>query len=80
MRKSEKKRDSYIVTVPFSLVLQEAFDKDWEAKKITYEGWLDDASDKGVMGYKLLSQTGEKETINRSIVCRSCMCSYKFNK
>ncbi|XP_074612004.1 protein patched homolog 1-like isoform X2 [Acropora palmata] len=49
-------------------VLQEAFDKDWEAKKITYEGWLDDASDEAVIGYKLLAQTGEKETINRSIV------------
>lgn len=78
LRKSKKKRDSYIATVPFSLVLQKAFDKDWEAKKITYEGWLDDASDEGVIGYKLLAQTGEKETINRSIVCRGCLCSYKF--
>lgn len=78
LRKSKEKRDSYIATVPFSLVLQKAFDKDWEAKKITYEGWLDDASDEGVIAYKLLAQTGEKETVNRSIVCRSCLCSYKF--
>ncbi|XP_068677045.1 protein patched homolog 1-like isoform X1 [Montipora foliosa] len=48
--------------------LQEAFDKDWEAGRITYNGWLQNASDDGVIGYKLLAQTGEKETINRSIV------------
>ena len=49
--------------------LQEAFDKDWDEGRITYEGWYTNASENGVMAYKLLAQTGEKETINRSIVC-----------
>lgn len=49
--------------------MQKAFDKDWDEGRITYEGWQKNASDDGVMAYKLLSQTGEKETINRSIVC-----------
>jgi len=49
--------------------LQKAFDKDWAEGRISYDGWQKNATDKGVMGYKLLAQTGEKETINRSIVC-----------
>lgn len=49
--------------------LQDAFDKDWEKGDITYEGWTKNASDDGVIAYKLLAQTGEKEQINRSIVC-----------
>ena len=49
--------------------LQKAFDRDWAEGRISYEGWQKNASDDGVMGYKLLAQTGEKETINRSIVC-----------
>ena len=49
--------------------LQKAFDKDWAEGRISYEGWQKNASDDGVMAYKLLMQTGEKEKINRSIVC-----------
>lgn len=49
--------------------LQKAFDRDWAEGRISYDGWQKNASDNGVMAYKLLAQTGEKETINRSIVC-----------
>lgn len=49
--------------------LQKAFDRDWAEGRISYEGWQKNASDDGVIAYKLLAQTGEKETINRSIVC-----------
>ena len=49
--------------------LQKAFDRDWAEERISYDGWQKNASNDGVMAYKLLAQTGEKETINRSIVC-----------
>ncbi|CAH3129517.1 unnamed protein product [Pocillopora meandrina] len=48
--------------------LQKAFDKDWEEGRITYAGWHENASDYGVMAFKLLAQTGEKEMANKSIV------------
>ncbi|KAJ7372959.1 Protein patched 1 [Desmophyllum pertusum] len=48
--------------------LQKAFDRDWDEGRITYGGWQKNASDDGVMAYKLLAQTGAKETSNKSIV------------
>ena len=65
-----------IATLLFS-GLQEAFDRDWDQGTITYDGWFANASDDGVMAYKLLAQTGEHEKINRSIVCfKSYMYMY----
>ena len=55
--------------------LQNAFDRDWENGTITSTGWLKNASNNGVMAYKLLAQTGEKEGINRSLV-RTVIDSY----
>uniref|UniRef100_A0AAR2JVB2 SSD domain-containing protein n=1 Tax=Pygocentrus nattereri TaxID=42514 RepID=A0AAR2JVB2_PYGNA len=40
--------------------LQEAFDKDWEAGRIT-QGNYKNASDDGVLAYKLLVQTGRRD-------------------
>ena len=68
------KMSDTIATLLFS-GLQYAFDRDWENGTITYTGWLKNASDNGVMAYKLLAQTGEKEGINRSIV-RTVIDSY----
>ncbi|PFX16833.1 Protein patched-like 1 [Stylophora pistillata] len=50
------------------LELQKAFDKDWDEGTISYEGWHKNASEYGVMAFKLLAQTGEKEIANKSIV------------
>lgn len=52
----------------FYVGLQDAFDRDWAQGTITYDGWLKNASNDGVMAYKLLAQTGEKEDVNKSIV------------
>ncbi|KAG0442580.1 hypothetical protein HPB47_015663 [Ixodes persulcatus] len=40
------------------LELQAAFDQDWEGGCITREQWFPNASDEGVLAYKLLVQTG----------------------
>ena len=48
--------------------LQKAFDRDWNEGRINYSGWQANASDDGVMAFKLLAQTGEKESVNHSIV------------
>lgn len=53
----------------FSVVLQKAFDKDWERKCITQEGWESCATDNGILGYKLLVQTGNSDNpIDKSLV------------
>ena len=41
------------------LELQSAFDKDFSAGFITRENWNANASDQGILGYKLLVQTGK---------------------
>lgn len=40
--------------------LQEAFDKDWEAGRITLNNYRN-GSDAGVLAYKLLVQTGRRD-------------------
>ncbi|KAL3202730.1 hypothetical protein MRX96_012060 [Rhipicephalus microplus] len=41
--------------------LQKAFDRDWERGCITREQWFPNASDEGVLAYKLLVQTGRPD-------------------
>lgn len=49
--------------------LQQAFDKDWETGRITASSYRN-ASDDGVLAYKLLVQTGRREKpINFNQVC-----------
>ncbi|KAF6216434.1 hypothetical protein GE061_000776 [Apolygus lucorum] len=38
--------------------LQKAFDRDWNLGSITQERWFQNASDEGILAYKLLVQTG----------------------
>ncbi|GAB6028772.1 hypothetical protein CHUAL_004588 [Chamberlinius hualienensis] len=40
------------------LALQKAFDKDWRDGNINQERWFPNASDEGILAYKLLVQTG----------------------
>ncbi|KAF2349112.1 Sterol-sensing domain, partial [Trinorchestia longiramus] len=54
------------------LGLQKAFDKDWERGCITADRWHSNASDDGVMGYKLLVQTGHVDhPVDRSLVTQT---------
>lgn len=49
--------------------LQQAFDKDWEAGRITHNSYRN-GSDDGVLAYKLLVQTGRRDKpINFNLVC-----------
>lgn len=49
--------------------LQQAFDKDWEAGRITLNSYRN-GSDDGVLAYKLLVQTGRRDKpINFNQVC-----------
>lgn len=49
--------------------LQQAFDKDWEAGRITLNSYRN-GSDDGVLAYKLLVQTGRGDKpINFNLVC-----------
>ncbi|XP_070564286.1 protein patched homolog 1-like isoform X2 [Ptychodera flava] len=43
------------------LDLQEAFDRDWAAGAITQNGWFNNATDSGVLAYKLIIQTGDAD-------------------
>ncbi len=53
----------------FPAGLQQAFDKDWEAGRITLNSYRN-GSDDGVLAYKLLVQTGRRDKpINFSQVC-----------
>lgn len=53
----------------FSVGLQKAFDKDWEKKCINQEGWESCATENGILGYKLLVQTGDSDNpIDKSLV------------
>lgn len=57
------------VLLRFPTGLQQAFDKDWEAGRITTSSYKN-ASDDGVLAYKLLVQTGRREKpINFNQVC-----------
>lgn len=52
--------------------LQQAFDKDWEAGRITLNSYRN-GSDDGVLAYKLLVQTGRREKpINFNQVTPPC--------
>ncbi|XP_022643645.1 protein patched-like [Varroa destructor] len=42
--------------------LQELFDKEWKSGHITAEGWTANASQDGILAYKLLVQTGLADT------------------
>lgn len=49
--------------------LQKAFDRDWENGCITQERWCANASDEGILAYKLLVQTGHVDNpIDKSLV------------
>jgi len=48
--------------------IQIAFDQDWVNNSITYSGWNENATDNGVIAYKLLSHTGNGDEIDRSKV------------
>lgn len=51
------------------LGLQEAFDKDWKNGCITRENWFSNASDDGILAYKLLVQTGRVDNpVDKSLV------------
>lgn len=50
------------------LGLQKAFDKDWAKKCISQEGWESCATENGILGYKLLVQTGNSDNpIDKSL-------------
>lgn len=42
--------------------LQTAFDKDYEAGCITQDRWYPNATAEGILGYKLLVQTGDMDS------------------
>jgi len=48
--------------------IQLAFDRDWANNSITYSGWYENASDSGIVAFKLLAQAGNGGTIDRSKV------------
>ncbi|GLH01274.1 Protein patched [Gryllus bimaculatus] len=49
--------------------VQKAFDRDWARGSITQEKWYSNASDEGILGYKLLVQTGHVDNpIDKSLV------------
>ena len=49
--------------------LQEAFDKDWKNGCITRENWFSNASEEGILAYKLLVQTGRVDNpVDKSLV------------
>ncbi|XP_068727610.1 protein patched homolog 1-like isoform X2 [Montipora capricornis] len=48
--------------------IQSAFNQDWANNGITYSGWYENASDNGIIGFKLLSQAGNGGTIDKSKV------------
>ncbi|XP_054162571.1 protein patched-like [Oppia nitens] len=51
------------------LALQEAFDRDWKNGCITRENWFPNASDEGILAYKLLVQTGRVDNpVDKSLV------------
>ena len=51
------------------LGLQEAFDNDWKKGCITRENWFLNASDEGILAYKLLVQTGRVDNpVDKSLV------------
>ncbi|EEC01563.1 patched-2 protein, putative, partial [Ixodes scapularis] len=53
------------------LELQAAFDQDWEGGCITREQWFPNASDEGVLAYKLLVQTGRVDNpIDKTLVLK----------
>jgi patched 1 protein len=52
--------------------LQAAFDRDWRDGCITAERWFSNASDDGVLAYKLLVQTGRVDhPIDKSLLTRA---------
>ncbi|XP_063239039.1 protein patched [Bacillus rossius redtenbacheri] len=49
--------------------LQRAFDRDWRRGSITQERWFANASDEGILAYKLLVQTGHVDNpVDKSLV------------
>ncbi|XP_066906859.1 protein patched isoform X2 [Halyomorpha halys] len=49
--------------------LQKAFDRDWKRGSINQERWFPNASDEGILAYKLLVQTGHVDNpIDKSLV------------
>jgi patched 1 len=52
--------------------LQNAFDRDWRENRITAERWFNNASDEGILAYKLLVQTGRVDhPIDKSLLTRT---------
>ena len=53
--------------------VQEAFHRDFNANCITMDGWHPNATDEGILGYKLMVQTGDiDDPIDKNRV--SCIC------
>lgn len=52
--------------------LQQVFEKEWETGCITQDGWSSNATDDGILAYKLLVQTGRVDNpVDKSLVsCR----------
>lgn len=51
------------------LNLQSAFDRDWKLGAINQERWFSNASDEGILAYKLLVQTGHVDNpVDKSLV------------
>lgn len=49
--------------------LQDAFDADWNSSYITQESWNGNASEEGILAYKLLIQTGRNDNpVDKSLV------------
>jgi patched 1 len=52
--------------------LQNAFERDWRENRITAERWFSNASDQGILAYKLLVQTGRVDhPIDKSLLTRA---------
>uniref|UniRef100_A0A1B6DUL2 SSD domain-containing protein n=1 Tax=Clastoptera arizonana TaxID=38151 RepID=A0A1B6DUL2_9HEMI len=60
------------------LGLQKAFDKDWKNGCIVQERWFSNASDDGILAYKLLVQTGHVDNpIDKSLVTQVRLVDYE---
>ncbi|XP_065204858.1 protein patched-like [Planococcus citri] len=60
------------------LGIQKAFDRDWANGSINQEGWLNNATDEGILGYKLLVQTGDLENpIDKSLMTQSRLVNHQ---
>lgn len=70
--KKNKKYESFLLNEHFFTGLQKAFDRDWNNGCITQERWYNNASDEGILAYKLLVQTGYVENpVDKSLIMQT---------